>query len=124
MIKFNDWYHYTDMGASISCEIDGDELTEEEYEYLVKNNLSGIVLCVGLVANDEELSEDDKDGSLLFNIRLYTYEDSSTESIFEKSYKKLNDDTLEDVNSILRQHDIEEISLTCDQFLEYLCWND
>lgn len=124
MIKFTHWRHYHDMGAAIDCEIDGDELSEEEYEYLVKNNLSSIVLCVGLVANDEELSVDDKDGSLLFSIRLYSYEDSSTESIFEKSYKKLNDDTLEDVNSILRQHDIEEISLTVDQFLDYMCRND
>ena len=121
MIKFTPWHHYHDMGAYIDCEIDGEELTEEEREYLEKHDLSNCVLCVSLFENE---SDDGLDGSLHFNIRLYSFSNNSTESIFEKSYKRLNVDTLEDINSFLRLHEIEEVKLTVDQFLETLWRND
>ena len=119
MIKFTSWRHYSDMGGAIDCEIDGDELTEEEWEYLEKHDLSNCVLCVSLFENDV-----DNDGTLLFNVRLFSYSDDAAESIFQKEYKKLNVDTLEDINSFLRLHEIEEIELTVDQFLETLRRND
>lgn len=121
MIKFNDWYHYNDMGASIDSEIDTSEITEEEYEYLEKNKLCNLSLNISICANDDEGCIDpDEDGSLNFRIRLYSYSEGDN-SIFEKDYKKLNSESLEEVNSILRSHDIEEVELSISNFLEYLC---
>ena len=63
MIKFNDWYHYNDMGASIDSEIDTSEITEEEYEYLEKNKLCNLSLNISICANDDDGCIDpDEDG--------------------------------------------------------------
>ena len=118
MIKFTQWRHYDDMGGAVECEIDGDELTEEEWEYIGKNKLDNLVLRVSLGENDI-----DNDGTLLFDVILFSYSDDA-ESIFQKEYKKLNEETIEEVNSILRSHEIEEVKLTVDQFLETLYRND
>lgn len=119
MIKFTNWRHYEDAGATIDCEIDGDELTEEEYEYLEKNNLINLIILVGLEENTI-----DNDGSLLFNIRIINYSGDTNETIFEKLFKKINEETIEEVNSFLGVREIEDIELTLKQFLNILGQND
>ena len=122
MIKFNNWYHYTDMWALISCEISCTDLTEEEEEYLLKNKLDSLVVSISLCANDDNGCIDaDEDGSLNFNIKLHSFSNDENDYIFQKEYKRLNKDSLEEVNSILRSHNIEEIDICVHQFLDYLC---